>query len=89
MILAGRERPNRVSPDAVAGVSVPTLVMQGEKDVVVPPGVGRRLGELIPDARLILYPEAGHVPMEQIPDRSAADARAFIESLQTLKSSGK
>jgi len=57
--------------------------------VVVPPGVGRRLGELIPGARLILYPEAGHVPMEQIPDRSAADARAFIESLQTLKSSGK
>ena len=89
MILAGRERPNRVSPEAVAGVSVPTLVMHGEKDVVVPPEVGRRLGELIPGARLILYPEAGHVPMEQIPDRSAADVRAFIESLPESKSSGK
>ncbi|MFM8820343.1 MAG: alpha/beta fold hydrolase [Phenylobacterium sp.] len=86
MILAGRQDPPRVSPDAVKGVSTPTLVMHGEKDVVVPVAVGRRLAELIPGARLIVYPDAGHVPMEQIPDRSAADARAFIESLPTRKS---
>lgn len=81
MILAGRQGRPSASPDAVKGVSTPTLVMHGEKDVVVPPEVGRRLAELIPGARLIIYPEAGHVPMEQIPDRSAADVRAFIESL--------
>jgi hypothetical protein len=38
---------------------------------------------------LILYPEAGHVPMEQIPDRSAGDVRAFIESLPATKSPEK
>lgn len=81
MILAGRQGRPSASPDAVKGVSPPTLVMHGEKDVVVPPEVGRRLAELIPGARLVIYPEAGHVPMEQIPDRSAADVRAFIESL--------
>jgi pimeloyl-ACP methyl ester carboxylesterase len=81
MILAGRQGRPSASPDAVKGVSTPTLVMHGEKDVVVPPEVGRRLAELIPGARLVIYPEAGHVPMEQIPDRSAADVRAFIESL--------
>ncbi len=89
MILAGRRGPPSASPDAVKGVSVPTLVMHGEKDTVVPVGVGRRLGELIPDSRLIVYPEAGHVPMEQIPDRSAADVRAFIESLTAPKSPEK
>jgi pimeloyl-ACP methyl ester carboxylesterase len=81
MILAGRQGRPSASPDAVKGVSTPTLVMHGEKDVVVPPEVGRRLAELIPGARLVIYPEAGHVPMEQIPDRSAADVRVFIESL--------
>ena len=81
MILAGRQGRPSASPDAVKGVSTPTLVMHGEKDVVVPPEVGRLLAELIPGARLVIYPEAGHVPMEQIPDRSAADVRAFIESL--------
>jgi pimeloyl-ACP methyl ester carboxylesterase len=89
MILAGRRGPPSASADAVKGVSVPTLVMHGEKDTVVPVGVGQRLGELIPGARLILYPEAGHVPMEQIPDRSAADVRAFIESLPATKSPEK
>jgi pimeloyl-ACP methyl ester carboxylesterase len=81
MILAGRQGRPSASPDAVKGVSTPTLVVHGEKDVVVPPEVGRRLAELIPGARLVIYPEAGHVPMEQIPDRSAADVRVFIESL--------
>lgn len=81
MILAGRQGRPTNSPDAVKGISTPALVMHGEKDVVVPPGVGRRLAELIPGARLVIYPDAGHVPMEQIPDRSAADVRAFIESL--------
>ncbi|MCE2987463.1 MAG: alpha/beta hydrolase, partial [Phenylobacterium sp.] len=87
MILAGRQGRPSASPDAVKGVSTPTLVMHGEKDVVVPPEVGRRLAELIPGARLVIYPEAGHVPMEQIPDRSAADVRAFIESLPASEAS--
>ena len=89
MILAGRRGPPSASPDAVKGVSVPTLVLHGEKDAVIPVEVGRRLAELIPGARLIVYPEAGHVPMEQIPDRSAADVRAFIEALPASKPTGK
>lgn len=89
MILAGRRGPPNASPDAVKGVTTPTLVMHGEKDVVVPPAVGRRLAELIPGARLVIYPEAGHVPMEQIPDRSAADVRSFIESLPPTRTPEK
>ncbi len=89
MILAGRQGPPSASPDAVKGVATPTLVILGEKDVVVPPGVGRRLAELIPGARLIAYPDAGHVPMEQIPDQSAQDVRTFIESLPAAKTAGK
>ncbi|MFM8939649.1 MAG: alpha/beta fold hydrolase, partial [Phenylobacterium sp.] len=89
MILAGRRGPPSASPDAVRGVSGPTLVMHGAKDTVVPVGVGEELNRLIPGAQLIVYPEAGHVPMEQIPDRSAADVRSFIESLPATQTPEK
>ena len=32
----------------------------------------------LPGSRLIIYPGVGHVPMEEIPERSARDLRAFI-----------
>jgi len=42
---------------------------------------GRALAGAIPGARLVTYPKVGHVPMEQIAKRSAADVRAFVEGL--------
>lgn len=62
-------------------IAVPTLVMHGAADTVIPVAAGRSLAAAIPGARLIVYPGVGHVPMEQIPDRSAADLRTFLASL--------
>ena len=42
---------------------------------------GRGLASAIPGSRLITYPGVGHVPMEQIPDKSAADVKAFLDGL--------
>ena len=55
--------------------------MHGEKDALISVADGRGFAGAIPGARLITYPGVGHVPMEQIPDRSAADLRAFLQSL--------
>jgi len=71
-----------VTPETFRAITVPTLVMVGEKDQVIPAGNSRKLAEAIPGAKLVVYPEGGHVPMEQLPDRSAADLRAFLESLR-------
>ncbi len=35
----------------------------------------------IPGARLIVYPEVGHLPQIEIPKRSAADVAAFLQAL--------
>jgi pimeloyl-ACP methyl ester carboxylesterase len=40
---------------------VPTLVLHGEEDRLVPPAAGRRLAESIPGARLRVVAGAGHV----------------------------
>jgi pimeloyl-ACP methyl ester carboxylesterase len=43
----------------------PTLILWGQEDTWVPLSAGERLYALIPGAELIVYPEVGHLPMEE------------------------
>ena len=54
-------------------VRVPTLVLWGESDGIVPPAYGEKLRGSLPDARVELIPEAGHYPQIERPD-AVADA---------------
>ncbi len=82
LLLAPRERPRTPTrPETFAAIATPTLVIHGDEDRLIPVADGRALAGAIPGARLITYPKVGHVPMEQIPQRSAADVRAFVEAL--------
>ena len=45
----------------------PTLILWGERDRLFPPQVGRDLQALIPRSRLILIPNAGHIPQWEQP----------------------
>lgn len=72
---AGAPRPR------FADIHVPTLLLHGDADALIPLASGRGLAAEIPGSRLIVYPGVGHVPMEQIPARSAADVRAFLQTL--------
>ena len=65
----------------IARIAVPTLVLHGEADVLIPVDNGRSFAAAISGARLVTYPGVGHVPMEQIPDRSAAELKAFLAAL--------
>jgi 3-oxoadipate enol-lactonase len=42
-------------------IHVPVLLLFGEEDALTPPEEGRRMARLLPDARLLLIPEAGHL----------------------------
>jgi pimeloyl-ACP methyl ester carboxylesterase len=59
-------------------VAVPTLLLWGEQDRWIPVEQAQRFLEALPDARLIVYPGAGHLPMEEIPQQTARDVRAFL-----------
>jgi pimeloyl-ACP methyl ester carboxylesterase len=79
LLLAAQDRPRTpVTAQTLQAIHAPTLVMHGAADTVIPLGAGQALAAAIPGAKLIVYPGVGHVPMEQIPDRSAADLRAFL-----------
>jgi len=48
-------------------IEQPTLLIWGEVDPETPLAHGRRLLEQIPDARLVIFPRCGHMPMEEYP----------------------
>jgi pimeloyl-ACP methyl ester carboxylesterase len=82
----GSFRSSAAAANAEPDLSVlaqPTLVMWGEHDALIPPEVGQRFVETLPNARLVVYPDAGHIPMEELPERSAADVRAFLAEVVT------
>ncbi len=66
------------TPALLSRIAAPTLVMFGQLDGLIPVSDGKRFADAIPGATLITYPGVGHVPMEQIPDRSAADLKAWL-----------
>ena len=64
--------------DRLGEISAPTLVMWGEQDRLVHPSTARVWADGIAGARIVTYPEAGHMPMLELPGRTAADYRAFL-----------
>lgn len=66
---------------ALADVRVPTLILHGDKDALIPLADARRFDAALPVSTLIVYPGAGHLLNEEIPERSTADLRAFMAAL--------
>jgi len=60
---------------------VPTLLMWGAQDTWIAPSVAERFKRDIPGSELIVYPELGHLPMEEDPERTARDALGFLRRL--------
>ncbi len=62
----------------IAKLTVPTLIMWGGRDGLIPPDHAGRFARDIAGSRIELFPELGHVPQEEAPARTAAVARAFL-----------
>jgi len=59
-------------------IVMPTLILWGEKDQWIPLQQGVRLEQAISDSNLVVFENAGHVPMEEIPTESVAEYLAFL-----------
>lgn len=57
--------------DRLSEISVPTLVLWGERDEWLSTANGRRLARAIPGARLETLSAAGHFPVEDAPEETA------------------
>ena len=64
--------------DRLPEIEAPTLIVWGDKDILVPVKDAYAFDKLIPDSRLIVYEDIGHVAMLETPERFNADLRAFL-----------
>jgi pimeloyl-ACP methyl ester carboxylesterase len=65
----------------LARINVPTLLMWGKEDAVVPFAFASGYEALIPGISTAYYDGVGHIPMEEVPETSAADLLAFMEKI--------
>jgi pimeloyl-ACP methyl ester carboxylesterase len=56
------------SADRIGEITAPALVTVGELDLVLPARFSRELADRIPNARLVVVPEAGHQPFQEFPE---------------------
>lgn len=61
-------------------IKQPTLIMWGRKDGWIPVSHVEKFNAAVPHAEVCIYEDCGHMPMEEIPQRSAADALRFLQS---------
>ena len=61
-------------------IDVPTLLLWGAEDGLVPPKFGEAYRALIPGSRLVVLPQAGHAPFDEQKDAFLAAFLDFIGS---------
>ena len=69
--------------DRLAGLTMPTLVIHGETDQLVPPENGRIVAKAIPHARLVMIPHASHIFFTDQFEASSEALLSFLASSQS------
>jgi pimeloyl-ACP methyl ester carboxylesterase len=71
--------PDDVVRTRAAEIKAPTLILWGDQDSLIPVDVADAFKAAIAGSELIVYPGIGHIPMEEVAERSAADTMAFLK----------
>lgn len=75
---AGRVAMMRGEAPKPARIELPTAVRWAQHDVLMPYAWTDRLGETFADLDLALFPDVGHFPHMEDPDRAAAEISGFF-----------
>ena len=73
------------APEVVAALertTQPTLIITGAHDRIVRADDSATIADRLPDARLVVIPDAGHVPHEEAPERVVAAAKPFLSEVR-------
>jgi pimeloyl-ACP methyl ester carboxylesterase len=69
-------------PTEVATITAPTLIVWGDHDDLLTRDHEERLAAAIPNSRLVVYEDTGHLVLWEQPERLASDVTSFIASLE-------
>jgi len=63
---------------SAAKVSCPALIVSGAEDIMTPAKAAKPMTETLPDARMIVIPDCGHMMMVEQPDRTLDALKSFL-----------
>jgi pimeloyl-ACP methyl ester carboxylesterase len=66
--------------DRLGTIAVPTLIVHGEQDLLIPPENGSILARAIPGSQLVMLPGAAHMFMADTLEPARAAILAFLEA---------
>ncbi len=78
---ANTARGEGATAKRLSEINIPTLVLWGAEDSLIPLEAGKLFAERLPDAALVTYDGIGHIPQEEVADRSAADVASFLKTV--------
>jgi pimeloyl-ACP methyl ester carboxylesterase len=64
--------------DRLPQIEAPTLVINGAEDALIPAENSRIMAQRIPNAELVLFPEAGHLFFHEMPEEADAAVCDFL-----------
>jgi pimeloyl-ACP methyl ester carboxylesterase len=62
-------------------LAIPTLLVVGEEDTFTPPAIMQRMESILPDARLLIVPRAGHLVPLEAPEVFNAAVLEFLHAV--------
>ena len=70
--------PDHGALQRLTEITMPTLIIQGDNDLMIPTKLSHLMAGLIPDATLRIYQDAAHASLFQYPHQAAADVNKFL-----------
>jgi pimeloyl-ACP methyl ester carboxylesterase len=70
--------PDHGALQRVTAIRCPTLIIQGDGDLMIPTKLSHLMARLVSDARIRIYPDSAHGFLFQEPQHVAADVNAFV-----------
>lgn len=71
-----------VKLDAIAkNITVPTLIIWGEKDRIIHPNNGKLFHHTIKNSQLVIFEDTGHIPLLEDHKRTAETIESFLEQI--------
>lgn len=64
--------------ERIAEIENPALLIWGRQDRIIPLDQGRELARLLPDSRLVIFEECGHLPYLEKPEEMASEIIRFL-----------
>jgi pimeloyl-ACP methyl ester carboxylesterase len=72
--------PDHAALQRLTGIKSPTLIIQGDNDLMIPTKLSHLMAGLIPDAQIRIYPDAAHGFLFQYPAEVASEVGTFLAS---------